>query len=113
MRYYLLVTISMLFFVGAASAGWFGSNDSESVATLKKDALKTLESAKTVGKEKIEEAKTKAKDSEKKARRAAKDASDKAEKIRDKAKEEGKGLIGDVKSRLNRLFNAIHEEDKE
>jgi len=106
MRSYLFTTILILaLLAGTASAGWFGANKSEdSVTTLKKDAMKTFESAKTVGKEKTAAAKAKAKEAEDKARSAAKEASEKAKKTSAKAKEEGKGLIGDIKTRFNRLF---------
>lgn len=106
----LLVTTLALFLVGTASAGWFGrSTESAAATTFKKDALKTLESAKVVGKEVKAEAKAKAKEAEQKARKAAEEASEKAKKKSDKAVEEGKGLIEDIKTRFGRLFGVDKE----
>jgi len=83
------------------------------VTALKRDAAKTWESAKAVGKEKTDRVQAKVEEAEQKARKAAKEASDKAKAASEQAKkrgeqaaEESKGLLGDIKARFNRVFGS-------
>ena len=108
MRSFLLLALLALLSIGTASAGWFGGGSPEArqdnVSTFKKDLSKAFGSGKLAGKEKIAEAKAKAKEVEQKAQKSAKEAAKKLKKTKDDAVEEGKGLLGDIRTRYGRLF---------
>ena len=94
--------------VDTISAAWFGSGipapPPDSATIFNKDASKALESGKIVGTEKLAEAKAKAREIEQKAKKSVQGGTDKIKKTSGEAVEEGKGLLGDIKTRLGRVF---------
>jgi len=97
MRIFFLLTLFLVTFSVTVAAGWFGSEDKGKVKGA-------LVDARAAAKAQSEAAKAKAKAAKEKAKLKAKEVSENAKKKGRKGKEEGKGLWGDIKTRVGRVF---------
>ena len=104
MRSYLLLFLVVAFLsLESSTAGWFGRKE-DSVAVFQKDASRAWQSGKEASKQKLSETKQSMQETSKATQKSIQEASKSAKKKGAQAAEEGKGLFGDIKTRVGRLF---------
>ena len=97
----VLVVVAMM--IQPSTAAWFGQPREDSVTTFKRDAARTWQSGKVVGKEKLNQAKDVSKVKYEQAKKNLGKASVEAKKKGRKVATEGRGLAKDVQKRVGRM----------